>query len=230
MKDVFISYNHQDKAAKNELTQLFDREGISYFSDVNDLPVGEDIETQLKKHLRETKFTVMLVSKNSLFSTWVGMEAINRLQQDSFNETTSFLPILIDKEILDIRFPITMAKVFKAKQTELETLRDELRELGQRTEIYDVEINRISRIDVSDILSKIRNSLSCDFTNEARKPKDLEKLIHTIKNPKTETSANSQNNNNQANSNTPSTQETKNIIQNAEKIYNIEKIDKADFS
>jgi hypothetical protein len=230
MKDVFISYSTQDQAAKDELVQLFDSQQISYFLDANDLPLGEDIEDHLKKHLQETRFTVMLVSKNSLFSTWVGMEAIHRLKQEDFNQSTSFLPILIDKEILDIRFPITMAKVFKAKQTELETLRDELRDLGQRTEIYDVEINRISRIDVSDILSKIRNSLSCDFTNEARKPKDLEKLINTIKNPKTETATNSQNNNQGTNNQNQPTQETKNISQNAEKIYNIEKIDKADFS
>jgi tetratricopeptide (TPR) repeat protein len=186
MQDVFISYSTKDQTAKDELVQLFDKEKISYFLDAEDLPLGANIEQQLKQNLKNTGFTVMLVSKNSLFSTWVGMEAMHRLQQESFYQTTTFLPILIDKDVLDIGFPIEMAKVFKAKQTELEALREKLKRMNQRTEIYDVEINRLSKIDTGDILMKIWNSRYIDFSNEDNKPKEIKRLIQTIKNKTTE--------------------------------------------
>jgi hypothetical protein len=217
MQDVFISYSTKDQSAKNELVQLFDNEDISYFLDANDLPLGEDIEQQLKENLKNTGFTVMLVSKNSLFSTWVGMEAMHRLQQESFYQTTTFLPILIDKAVLNIDFPLKMAKVFKAKQTKLENLREKLKKLGHRTEIYDIEINRVSKIDVSDILIKIRNSLSADFTDENRKPQDIKKLISAIKQAKAEkTTAETKQ---EANNTNPTV--VKNITQIADKITNI---------
>jgi formylglycine-generating enzyme required for sulfatase activity len=181
MRDVFISYNHKDKPIKDELVKIFDKAGITYFEDVNDLPLGEDIETHLRKNLRETKFTVMLVSKSSLFSTWVGMEAISRLQQDLFNQSTSFLPILLDKSILKTDFPIEIAKVIHTRKSELEKLRDELKSLGQNTEIYDIEINRIASTDSLAILKKIRNSRMVDFTEETRKTQEIEKLLDTLK-------------------------------------------------
>jgi hypothetical protein len=52
----------------------------------------------------------MLVSKESLLSVWVEMEAIHHLRQEMFNQTTTSLPILIDKEALSDDFVIIMAK------------------------------------------------------------------------------------------------------------------------
>jgi hypothetical protein len=188
LKDVFISYSAQDQATKDFLTQAFDNQGITYFLAENDLILGEDIEFSLKANLKNTSFTVLLVSKNSLFSTWVCLESIHRLQEESFSQKTTFLPVLVDLSVMSLDFPLEMARHYKKQLTELEAKRAEAKDLGISTKLYNDEIERIEKVlpQISEIIQKFKNGLSANFTDESRKKIDLAKLIQIIQAQKTE--------------------------------------------
>jgi hypothetical protein len=181
--DVFISYSTKDQIPKNYLKDVFDKEGVSYFLDEISLELGQDIQDSLESNLKNTRFTVLLVSKNSLFSTWVCLESIHRLQEESFTKKTTFLPVLVDLSVMSLDFPLEMAKHFKAKLAELEEKRVEAKSLGISTKMYNDEIERIEKVlpQISDIIQKIKNGLSANFADDNRKDKDLEKLLRTIK-------------------------------------------------
>jgi hypothetical protein len=182
-KDVFISYSTKDQTAKNYIKEVFDEAGITYFLDEVSLELGEDIERSLEENLNRTNFTVLLVSKNSLFSTWVSLESIHRLRQQEYSKTTTFLPVLVDLEVMDLEFPIEMINHYKNKHDELEALREKAKKAGLPTKVYNDEIERIDVIipQVGEIVQKIKNGLSANFADENRKEADLAKLIRTIK-------------------------------------------------
>ncbi|MCU0444274.1 MAG: TIR domain-containing protein [Microscillaceae bacterium] len=182
-KDVFISYSTKDQTAKNYIKEVFDEAGITYFLDEVSLELGEDIERSLEENLNRTNFTVLLVSKNSLFSTWVSLESIHRLRQQEYSKTTTFLPVLVDLEVMDLEFPIEMINHYKNKHEELEAIREKAKKAGLPTKVYNDEIERIDVIipQVGEIVQKIKNGLSANFADENRKEADLAKLIRTIK-------------------------------------------------
>jgi hypothetical protein len=181
LKDVFISYSTKDQQAKNDMVALFDRENITYFLDKNDLEVGQEIGKQLEDNLRKTRFTVWLVSKNSLKSPWVAMETMFRLQQDHVNAQNKLICVIIEDGILDLRFTIELQKYFKEKRAELEDLRKEMLEAGGDVEVFDIEIRRIDKVNVGDIMTKVRNHLGVVLYDTNRRDDDLKKLISTIK-------------------------------------------------
>jgi hypothetical protein len=181
-KDVFISYSTKDQTAKDELKVIFDQADITYFLDEKSLQVGKDIESSLIDNLNQTMFTVLLVSQNSLFSTWVCLECIHRLRQEEFEKRTSLLPILIDMSVMDADFPLEMVNNFRNKRQELEKLRTEAIANDLPTKVYNDEIERIDEIipQIGEITQKIKNGLSANFTDPNRKAKDMDKILATI--------------------------------------------------
>jgi hypothetical protein len=181
-KDVFISYSTKDQTAKDELKIIFEKANVTYFLDEKSLEVGKNIENSLIDNLNQTMFTVLLVSQNSLFSTWVCLECIHRLRQEEFEQRTSLLPILIDMSVMDVDFPLEMVNNFKNKHQELEKLRAEALANDLPTKVYNDEIERIDEIipQIGEIIQKIKNGLSANFTDPNRKEKDMEKILATI--------------------------------------------------
>jgi uncharacterized protein (UPF0147 family) len=183
MKDVFISYSTKDQAAKDELCQLFDNEGITHWLDETSLNLGGNIVDGINEGLRKTRFTVLLVSENSLLSTWVSHESLFRLKQEVFTQQVSFIPVIIDKIVFDDNFPFEMYDKFAAEIKRQRELRQKAEERQMKTEMYSTRIERLEEIlpDVTKIIAKITEGLSANFTEPARKTADLAKLVQTIK-------------------------------------------------
>lgn len=181
MNDVFISYSTKDQAAKDELCAFLDQHKISYWLDENDLEIGQDIGTNLKNSLREARYTLMLVSDNSLKSGWVGMEAMFRLMEEEVTDSTRLVCIVTDTAVFDIKYPIVLQQHFRKKRTEMEALRAEMLAEEGDTKVYDIEIHRLASVNPGMLMEKIRNHLSVVLSDPARKQKDLEKLQKLLK-------------------------------------------------
>jgi hypothetical protein len=181
MKDVFISYNHKDQAAKNWLRAILDRHNISYFLDSNDLELGKDISQGLIESMQNSRYNIMLVSQHSLFSVWVGMEAMFRIREEGVRQVPSLLCIVIDNTVLERDFPIKVQAEFKKLEQELEELRTRMRELGGDSQVYDIEINRLKRVNVSDLMIKVRKDLMLQCNNLEIQDSDVNKLVAKIK-------------------------------------------------
>jgi hypothetical protein len=92
------------------------------------------------------------------------------------------LPILIDMSVMDADFPLEMVNNFKNKRQELEKLRTEALANDLPTKVYNDEIERIDEIipQIGEIIQKIKNGLSANFTDPNRKIKDMEKILAVI--------------------------------------------------
>jgi hypothetical protein len=184
MKDVFISYSTKDQSAKDELKQVFDNQGISYWLDETSMEIGSSLDSQLESGLREARFTVLLVSKNSLLSAWVSKESLFRLKQEIFTGKTTLLPILLDTSVFEDDFPFQMHDKFNAEIEKQKKLRAQAEARQMKTALYNERIERLEEIlpNITEIIAKLTASLSADFTNPTRKENDLNKLIQTIQN------------------------------------------------
>jgi hypothetical protein len=182
MKDVFISYSTKDQAAKEELKQVFDNQGISYWLDETSIEIGGSLNEQIEAGLREARFTVLLVSENSLLSAWVSKESLFRLKEELFTGKTTLLPILLDAKVFEDEFPFRMYDKFNAEIEKQKHLRAQAEARKMKTTLYNERIEGLEDIlpNITDIIAKLTASLSANFTDPARKANDLQKLIQTI--------------------------------------------------
>nr|XP_043631493.1 disease resistance protein RUN1-like [Erigeron canadensis] len=80
--DVFVSYRGEDirKGFMDHLLKEFSQKGIRAFEDSNYLPRGEEISHQLFKAIEESRFSMVIFSKNYASSTWCLRELVKILE------------------------------------------------------------------------------------------------------------------------------------------------------
>lgn len=181
--DVFISYSTKDQEAKNELVSVFQREGITFFLDEKSLDIGKDIDDSLEDALDNTKFTVFLVSENSLKSIWVSKETIYRLLDEKETGEVSILPVLLDNKAFDEEFVFEIHDIMTAELEKQKNLRQKAAEREMDTSKYKERIDRLEFVipKLNTIFTKLTEGLSANFFDESRKEPDLKKLVDTIK-------------------------------------------------
>ncbi|PWA63500.1 NB-ARC domains-containing protein [Artemisia annua] len=70
--DVFVSFKGEDvrKSFIDHLFNDFKQKGIHAFRDDRELPNGEEISPRLYKAIEESRFLIVIFSKNYASSTW----------------------------------------------------------------------------------------------------------------------------------------------------------------
>jgi len=184
--DVFLSYSTKDQDAKKYFVELFNKENIKFFLDEVSLRIGENIDDNLEEGLRTSRFTVFLVSENSLLSTWVSKETLFRLMQEEFHASTTLLPVLIDDRVFDDGFEFDIYDKLKEELDKQKKNRSRAEERNMNTKKYNIAIDRLERIlpNITDIFHKLTEGLSANYFDESRRENDMKKLIETIKKDK----------------------------------------------
>lgn len=72
--DVFISYSSLDRGAARSFCDELRENGIACFLDEKDLSAGDRLSKKLKEAIRKRSHYLLLLSKNSAASAWVGVE------------------------------------------------------------------------------------------------------------------------------------------------------------
>ncbi|PWA38040.1 NB-ARC domains-containing protein [Artemisia annua] len=80
--DVFVSFRGEDirKSFMDHLLNNFRQKGIHAFSDDRELPKGEEISPQLYKAIEESRFLIVIFSKNYTSSSWCLRELVKILR------------------------------------------------------------------------------------------------------------------------------------------------------
>ncbi|GJS49707.1 NB-ARC domains-containing protein [Tanacetum coccineum] len=80
--DVFVSFRGEDirKSFMDHLFNDFKQKGIHAFSDDRELPKGEEISPQLYKAIEESRFLIVIFSKNYASSSWCLQELVKILE------------------------------------------------------------------------------------------------------------------------------------------------------
>ncbi|GKF75992.1 NB-ARC domains-containing protein [Tanacetum coccineum] len=80
--DVFVSFRGEDirKSFMDHLFNDFNQKGIYAFRDDNKFPKGEEISPHLYKAFKESRFFIVIFSKNHAFSSWCLRELVKILE------------------------------------------------------------------------------------------------------------------------------------------------------
>ena len=89
MVDIFFSYSHEDEKRIRPLVQVLEKRGWSVFWDRR-IPAGKSWRSHIGQALEDARCVVVVWSKHSIESSWVGEEA------DEAKKRGTLLPILID--------------------------------------------------------------------------------------------------------------------------------------
>ena len=183
-KSAFLSYSTMDiewmkkfkKALSGKFTVKIADESIA---------IGENIEYSLRKLVQNTDVTILIVSKNSLRSSWVALETyetllIERLSNE-YNKT--LIPVIVDNSIYRDEFYIEAINAIDEKIKHLKKLIFEAVELNVSTANYEKKRQRLMnlRSNFGDVLDRIRSNLYLNFSDDNFR-KNMNKLISLIKN------------------------------------------------
>ncbi|WP_185235130.1 toll/interleukin-1 receptor domain-containing protein [Teredinibacter franksiae] len=100
-KRVFISYSHRDMDARRFISNNLVAQGVEVDVDEESLEAGEGLSSSLRVLISQSDFTVCLVSKSSLQSTWVMWEIHQALAQDGDVGGSKLLPCFLDDSFQD---------------------------------------------------------------------------------------------------------------------------------
>ncbi|GKC56897.1 NB-ARC domains-containing protein [Tanacetum coccineum] len=103
--DVFVSFRGED-IRKNFMDHLFNdfkQKGIHAFRDDRELPKGEEISPQLYKAIEESRFLIVVFSKNYACSTWCLRELVKILECKTENSKHEVRMIFYDAKPDEVR-------------------------------------------------------------------------------------------------------------------------------
>ena len=92
--DVFISYSRTDKSFVDWLTFKLRSAEISYWRDIGEIEVGADIGKKINEAIGRAHCFIVVLSTDSVRSTWVGREIDEALRLEATGEVT-IMPIIV---------------------------------------------------------------------------------------------------------------------------------------
>jgi hypothetical protein len=96
MPSIFLSHNHQDKLFVRELASYLRNYGIQVWVDEVEMKIGDSLTEKVGSAIKENAFFGVVLSKNSINSTWVERELQIALQREFREKRVVVLPIMLD--------------------------------------------------------------------------------------------------------------------------------------
>ncbi|GMY07828.1 TMV resistance protein N-like [Fagus crenata] len=184
--DVFLSFRGKD--TRNNFTDhLFDalkRKGIFTFRDDEKLERGKSISPELEKAIEESRFSVVILSRNYAFSTWC-LEELAKIVGCMKVKGMTVLPIFYNVDPSDVRKQMgTFAQAFvehekRCKIEEVEKWRDALIEVANLSG-WDLKDRPETEI-IQKIVKLILNKLSVTFSVDTKGLVGIDARVEKLK-------------------------------------------------
>ena len=100
---IFLSYSYNDMAWAKQFAIALEKEGIDVWFD-RDIALGEDIREQIQSALRESNTLIVLLSSNSVKSSWIFFELGAAVAGNK-----RIIPIVID-DTGNVQLPLPVMK------------------------------------------------------------------------------------------------------------------------
>ncbi|KAJ4717230.1 TIR disease resistance protein [Melia azedarach] len=103
--DVFLSFRGEDTRQRftDHLYAALNRKGIFVFRDDNELKRGKFIRPELFKAIEESRFSIIIFSKNYAYSTWCLDELVKIVEDQHTSNQQMVFPIFYGVEPTVIR-------------------------------------------------------------------------------------------------------------------------------
>ncbi|KAK9288733.1 hypothetical protein L1049_017197 [Liquidambar formosana] len=159
--DVFVSYRGEDTRNNftDHLLAAFRRNGIRPYRDGDELERGKEIRPELLKAIENSRFSIIVFSRNYASSTWC-LDELAHIIKCKKERGQTVLPVFYDVEPSDVRkqkrkFEEAFARHedrFQEEMDRLERWRDALREAAN---LKGVDVRNESNGHESTIIDKI---------------------------------------------------------------------------
>ena len=102
--DVFLSFRGEDTRSSftDHLYVALKQRGIVTFRDEENLEIGKSISPELLKAIKESRFAIVILSRNFASSTWC-LDELTKIIGCLKEMTTTVLPIFYDVDPSDVR-------------------------------------------------------------------------------------------------------------------------------
>jgi len=140
------------------------------------------MEEFIKKAVRGTQWTIMVVSDKSIRSPWVMAEFLETVLYEQFTDTSRLIPIHLDKSVFDPDLPIEIDEELDAKIGEVdERIRKALERrmdlepfVGVRDRLRNLQFNIVKAVQ------RLTSFLSGDFSDPGQFEKGLQSVIEAL--------------------------------------------------
>ncbi|HBC88832.1 MAG TPA: hypothetical protein DCZ94_17960 [Lentisphaeria bacterium] len=181
-KQVFISYCHRDDIFVNKLVPILESSKINVIIDHKTLRLGDKIEEFIKKAVRNTEWTILIVSENSIKSPWVMAEFLETVFFEKFTNQSRLIPICLDKSIFNPDLPIEIDKELEIKIAEVD---DRIRTALDRKMGLDPFVNvrdrlRILQFNVGKAVERLSSVLMGDFSDPKLFNHEIKKILNAL--------------------------------------------------
>jgi hypothetical protein len=95
-KRVFISYASEDRVSAKDIADVLKEKGLDVWYDEWELMVGDSIVERINQGIRESKYMIVVLSKNSVEKPWCKIEVNNALNRNLTGKGILVLPALLD--------------------------------------------------------------------------------------------------------------------------------------
>jgi len=147
--EVFLSFRGEDTRNKftDHLYATLDRKGIKTFKDDEELERGKIIRPELLKAIEESRFSIIILSRNYASSTWC-LDELAKVVECMKKTRLTVLPVFYDVNPSDVRKPWTGS--FKKAFAEHEEHFKENKERVQRWIDALIKVADVSGWDLQD--------------------------------------------------------------------------------
>lgn len=181
-KKVFISYSYNDKQFADWLTQKLSTEKINIWYDATDIKSGDSIKKKIAEGIEASSNIIVIISKNSIQSSWVKYEFNSALLYNSTRQGIKIILVKID----DVSIPSDLAgypyiDLSRNKEAGIEFLLKEIKSTPSNS-YAKLDWKKLNYKDFENLISEL---LIKEGFNISRTPKTRDggfDFIATIKN------------------------------------------------
>ncbi|MGB1249459.1 MAG: toll/interleukin-1 receptor domain-containing protein [Candidatus Promineifilaceae bacterium] len=101
---IFISYSNHDEEFAEKLHADLGRHGVNCWFAPHDLPTGAQIRPNLHKKIEQQSKLLLILSKHSVNSEWVGDEVETALDFERQSKKLKLFPLRIDNCVLQVQY------------------------------------------------------------------------------------------------------------------------------
>lgn len=96
MLSVFLSHSSKDKAFTRKLAERLTEAGVRVWLDEAEINIGDSLLTKISTAIESTDFVAVIISHNSVQSSWVQSELQMAMSLELANKKVRVLPIVIE--------------------------------------------------------------------------------------------------------------------------------------
>ncbi|KAF5815050.1 putative TIR domain-containing protein [Helianthus annuus] len=168
--DVFLSFRGEDTRRNfvDHLYHALTQKGIYTYRDDEEIKKGEKISDELIRSIKDSKFYIIVFSKNYASSSWCLDELVKIMECQKTNEHTAF-PVFYDVEPTEVRKQSGPVEKAFEKHKEEESAEKWKKALREAADLAGWELKNIFDGHEAKLITKMVEEISLElrFTNSS---------------------------------------------------------------